>query len=103
MDNPKAQEKDGVQLNIASAQPTDTAAPASKPWTSLFGKKKEAADAPGKDSSEEAAAPVEPEVANYKLSYFQLFRYANPFDAELMFVGTVTAIGNGASQPIMTM
>ncbi|KAJ3095022.1 ATP-binding cassette, sub-B (MDR TAP), member 4, partial [Phlyctochytrium bullatum] len=103
MDNPKAQQKDDVRLNIATAPPADTAAPASKPRASFFGKKKEAADAPGKDSSEEAAAPVDLEVANYKLSYFQLFRYADAFDAVLMFIGTVSAMGNGASQPIMTI
>jgi len=34
---------------------------------------------------------------------YKLFSFADPFDRLLMFVGTVGAIGNGISMPLMTL
>lgn len=38
-----------------------------------------------------------------KVSFFKLFSFADRFDVVLMVVGTIAAMGNGVSQPLMTL
>ncbi|KAH7521539.1 hypothetical protein FEM48_Zijuj07G0044300 [Ziziphus jujuba var. spinosa] len=38
-----------------------------------------------------------------KISFFKLFSFADRLDVVLMIVGTIGAIGNGVSQPLMTL
>ncbi|KAJ3106311.1 Multidrug resistance protein 1 [Phlyctochytrium planicorne] len=51
----------------------------------------------------EDEAKKDDDIENYKLSYFQLFRYADSTDRLLMAVGALCAIANGVSQPVMTI
>jgi ATP-binding cassette subfamily B (MDR/TAP) protein 1 len=44
-----------------------------------------------------------PEQQTKKVSILQLFRYANGLDYFLMFIGTLFAILNGATLPLMTI
>ena len=37
------------------------------------------------------------------VSYYKLFSFADRLDVVLMVAGTITAIGNGVSQPLMTL
>lgn len=38
-----------------------------------------------------------------KVSFFKLFSFADRLDVVLMVVGTIAAVGNGMSQPLMTL
>ncbi|KAG5622230.1 hypothetical protein H5410_007448 [Solanum commersonii] len=38
-----------------------------------------------------------------KVSFFKLFSFADKFDVALMIIGTIGAIGNGLTQPLMTL
>jgi ABC-type multidrug transport system fused ATPase/permease subunit len=57
----------------------------------LFGKDKQRV----KKKVEEHKAPIVP--------FFQLFRFADPFDKFLMVIGAFFAAANGATQPVMTI
>ncbi|RYR36300.1 hypothetical protein Ahy_A10g051289 isoform A [Arachis hypogaea] len=41
--------------------------------------------------------------ANQKVPFYKLFSFADRLDVILMIVGTLSAIGNGMSQPLMTL
>ncbi|XP_004295414.1 PREDICTED: ABC transporter B family member 9 [Fragaria vesca subsp. vesca] len=43
------------------------------------------------------------DVEKQKVPLFKLFQFADQYDVALMFVGSVSAIGNGLSQPFMTL
>lgn len=38
-----------------------------------------------------------------KVSFYKLFSFADKFDIALMIIGTIGAIGNGLTQPLMTL
>ncbi|KAH0698162.1 hypothetical protein KY289_015644 [Solanum tuberosum] len=38
-----------------------------------------------------------------KVSFYKLFSFADKFDVALMIIGTIGAIGNGLTQPLMTL
>ncbi|KAJ3106312.1 ATP-binding cassette, sub-B (MDR TAP), member 4 [Phlyctochytrium planicorne] len=57
----------------------------------------------GKEEEDAEEKKEDDDIANYKLSYFQLYRFADSTDRMLMIIGTVCAIANGISQPIMTI
>lgn len=40
---------------------------------------------------------------NQKVPFYMLFTFADRFDVNLMIVGTICAIANGLSQPLMTV
>ncbi|KAK8468966.1 hypothetical protein PHAVU_006G168172 [Phaseolus vulgaris] len=43
------------------------------------------------------------EKANQKVPFYKLFTFADPLDVALMTIGTICAMANGWSQPIMTL
>ncbi|XP_057415708.1 ABC transporter B family member 11-like [Lotus japonicus] len=58
------------------------------------------ADADGKKESKKSKAKDE---TTNTVPLYKLFSFADPLDQLLMFVGTVGAIGNGISMPLMTL
>ena len=40
---------------------------------------------------------------NQKVSFFKLFSFAYKTDVALMAIGTITAVANGVTQPLMTL
>lgn len=55
----------------------------------------------GRETKDAAAAASS--SSGKKVPLFSLFRYADRLDVLLMVVGTVGALGNGISQPLMTV
>uniref|UniRef100_A0A0E0N171 MDR-like ABC transporter n=1 Tax=Oryza rufipogon TaxID=4529 RepID=A0A0E0N171_ORYRU len=53
--------------------------------------------------TKDAAAAAASSSSGKKVPLFSLFRYADRLDVLLMVVGTVGALGNGISQPLMTV
>ena len=52
----------------------------------------------------QAAAVKPPEKKDdEKVPFYKLFSFADKLDILLMVVGTISAIGNGVSQPLMTL
>ncbi|KAJ3201493.1 (ABC) transporter, partial [Dinochytrium kinnereticum] len=92
--------KDTTVVTVVSSAPAPSASAAEeKPRKkSLFGKKKQ-----DKKEEDEEDAPKDAEIDNYKLSYLSLYRFADPTDKLIMLIGTICAIGNGVSQPVMTI
>lgn len=41
--------------------------------------------------------------ANQKVSFHKLFTFADSLDVTLMIIGTISAVANGMTQPIMTL
>ncbi|KAJ3099209.1 ATP-binding cassette, sub-B (MDR TAP), member 4 [Phlyctochytrium bullatum] len=98
----KAPLEKGLSEVTLTATTTEETAPAKKKGLFSFGgKKKPTADTASEDDKD--VPPKDPEVENYKMSYLQLYRYADSKDRLLMLIGTVCAIANGVSQPIMTI
>ena len=48
-------------------------------------------------------AVVDGDNQQQKVSFYKLFLFADKMDVVLMIVGTIGAIGNGVSQPLMTL
>lgn len=40
---------------------------------------------------------------NQKVSFFKLFSFADKTDVALMTIGTISAVANGVTQPLMTL
>ena len=45
----------------------------------------------------------ERDKANQKVPFYKLFSFADRLDVPLMIVGSLCAVGNGLSQPLMTV
>ncbi|KAJ3106313.1 ATP-binding cassette, sub-B (MDR TAP), member 4 [Phlyctochytrium planicorne] len=84
----------------ATAATEDKVSPKAKSIWGNWGKKKK--DEPVKEETE-PEEKKDDEIDGYKLSYFDLFRFADSTDRTLMAVGSVCAAANGVSQPIMTI
>lgn len=41
--------------------------------------------------------------SNKKVSFYKLFLFADRLDVALMIIGSISAIGNGIAQPLMTL
>ena len=52
---------------------------------------------------EKEKAVVDDDDQQQKVSFYKLFLFADKMDVVLMIVGTIGAIGNGVSQPLMTL
>ncbi|KAH6773575.1 P-glycoprotein 9 [Perilla frutescens var. hirtella] len=50
-----------------------------------------------------AATPSREKKEDEKVAFYKLFSFADKRDVALMVVGTISAIGNGVSQPLMTL
>ena len=59
--------------------------------------------AAGRDGKEEREKKGEGGDHGKRVSFTGLFRYADGTDLLLMLVGTLAALGNGVSQPLMTV
>lgn len=46
---------------------------------------------------------VKKEETTHRVPYYKLFSFADPLDYLLMVVGSITAVGNGISIPLMTI
>ncbi|KAF3456695.1 hypothetical protein FNV43_RR01349 [Rhamnella rubrinervis] len=57
----------------------------------------------GGGGGEKEKAVVDDDDQQQKVSFYKLFLFADKLDVVLMIVGTVGAIGNGMSQPLMTL
>lgn len=53
-------------------------------------------------ASEPSGSPSE-KKEDEKVAFYKLFSFADRRDIVLMIVGTISAIGNGVSQPLMTL
>lgn len=51
----------------------------------------------------EEKSPKKNDGGNQKVSFFKLFSFADKTDVVLMTVGTIAAMGNGLTQPLMTL
>ncbi|CAE6190245.1 unnamed protein product [Arabidopsis arenosa] len=51
----------------------------------------------------EEISPKKNDGGNQKVSFFKLFSFADKTDVVLMTVGTIAAMGNGLTQPLMTL
>jgi ATP-binding cassette subfamily B (MDR/TAP) protein 1 len=72
--------------------------------TTTTDKKKDSPLPPASDSASASDdADTKTKDDGPKINYLTLFRYASPFDRMLMLVGTLGAMANGASQPVMTL
>ncbi|XP_010439908.1 PREDICTED: ABC transporter B family member 9 [Camelina sativa] len=56
-----------------------------------------------KETMEEEPTKKKNDGGNQKVSYFKLFSFAEKTDVVLMTVGTLAAMGNGLTQPLMTL
>lgn len=56
-----------------------------------------------KETMEEEVLTKKNDGGNQKVSFFKLFSFADKTDVVLMTVGTIAAMGNGLTQPLMTL
>ena len=73
-------------------------------------KENDIVDAPAYADEFSGLAPSEAKILREQVastetsaSFWSLFRYANKFDALLLFFGTVSAIAEGCMRPLMTV
>lgn len=56
-----------------------------------------------KETMEEEILTKKNDGGNQKVSFFKLFSFADKTDVVLMTIGTIAAMGNGLTQPLMTL
>ena len=103
-------EKQSIQIPIPIEAKTADAPPAEAPVSPDGGEKKDEDKDNNKDKDkneekdkDEEAKPDSDTAAIKQVSFTELFRYASSYDKALMTLGSIGAMGTGASQPIMTM